>query len=234
MPTWGNPPTTVLRTSSFKTFHEHIAGINIDAVRKLGRTHAALDGSDTYFSTAFAKWIELNCTENFVSFSRRIHGKYQTLTLLVHHQKDVVAALHEHLENGAAFSLEPLLDLLVQLARDLQSDFYEYFYAFFDVLVKLLQKHGHNVEMLKHTFICITYPYQFLWRHLLKDVRNIYDKGSCLLIKDFPAHINMFAAESFSYLLRCSKQPRDTLCYRMCISDGLPCGKLVFTTSLVG
>ena len=197
----------------FKTFHEHIAGINIDAVRKLNRTLADPDGSETFFGAAFARWLDLNCTENFVAFSKRITGKHQNLSLLVHHQNDVVGILQEHLENGAALSLEPLLDLIVHLARDLQSDFYQYFYMFFDILVKLLQKHDHNVEALKQIFTCIAYLYKFLWRHLMKDIQTVYTKCSCLLSKDFPAHINTFAAESFSYLLRRSRQPGDMLMF---------------------
>lgn len=64
--------------------------------------------------------------------------------------------------------------LVVQLARDLQADFYTYFPSFFHILVKLLNQHHHDVELLEQAFSCLAYLFKFLWRTMLKDLNNVY------------------------------------------------------------
>jgi len=64
--------------------------------------------------------------------------------------------------------------LLVQLARDLQTDFYPHFKEFFDILVQLLNTYSQDVEILENTFSSLSYIFKFLWRYLLKDIEVVY------------------------------------------------------------
>lgn len=64
--------------------------------------------------------------------------------------------------------------LLVQLARDLQTDFYEYFHDFFDILVGLLGKNAQNPELLEQIFSALSYIFKFLWRYLVRDIKEVY------------------------------------------------------------
>ena len=64
--------------------------------------------------------------------------------------------------------------LLVQLARDLQTDFYEYFHDFFDILVCLLGKNAQNPELLEQIFSALSYIFKFLWRYLVRDIKDVY------------------------------------------------------------
>ena len=64
--------------------------------------------------------------------------------------------------------------LVVQLGRDLQSDFYPYFESFLEIIVKILNKNHHDVEILEAAFTCLAYLFKFLWRVMIKDMRNVY------------------------------------------------------------
>ena len=64
--------------------------------------------------------------------------------------------------------------LLVQLARDLQSDFYPRFEQFFHVIVGLLDTYDHDTEVLDKGFMTLSYLIKFLWRPLLKDIQTVY------------------------------------------------------------
>lgn len=56
-----------------------------------------------------------------------MRGKGDSIQLLALHQTEVYSLLIENIRVATELSVEPLLDLLVQLSRDLQSDFYARF-----------------------------------------------------------------------------------------------------------
>lgn len=69
----------------------------------------------------------------------------------------------------------PLLrppSLVVQLARDLQTDFYPHFPDFFILITSLLDT--KDTELLEWAFTCLSYLYKYLWRLMVKDMSNIY------------------------------------------------------------
>lgn len=62
--------------------------------------------------------------------------------------------------------------LVVQLARDLQTDFYPHFPDFFLLITSLLDT--KDTELLEWSFTCLSYLYKYLWRLMVKDMANIY------------------------------------------------------------
>lgn len=61
---------------------------------------------------------------------------------------------------------------MVQLARDLQTDFYSHFPDFFILITSLLDT--KDTELLEWAFTCLSYLYKYLWRLMVKDMSNIY------------------------------------------------------------
>lgn len=61
---------------------------------------------------------------------------------------------------------------MVQLARDLQADFYPHFPDFFLLIASLLET--NDTEVLEWAFTCLSYLYKYLWRLMVKDMTNIY------------------------------------------------------------
>ncbi|XP_078582715.1 small subunit processome component 20 homolog isoform X3 [Branchiostoma floridae x Branchiostoma japonicum] len=190
----------------FKTFSERLSEVNIDVVHRISRVRDTQD-IDTHFGEGVQKWKELNCTQHFTQFHKEVCQKCSNYTQVVHHEAVLVASLKTHLQVPDSLALQPLLDLVVQLARDLQADFYPHFGEFFRLLVPLLNT--QDTELIEWTFTCLLYLFKFLWRHLVRDITQVYSLYCPLLGKDHKPHIKNFAAESFAFLMRKVRDPSD-------------------------
>ncbi|XP_047246285.1 small subunit processome component 20 homolog isoform X2 [Girardinichthys multiradiatus] len=186
-------------TYRFLTFAERLANVNIDVIHRIDRTGSYTEEVETYFSEGLTKWRDLNLTEHFTTFLKEVANKSQSFNMLVFHQKYIVESLKTHLAVKNSLAYQPLLDLVVQLARDLQTDFYPHFPDFFLLVTSLLDT--KDTEVLEWAFTCLSYLYKYLWRLMVKDMTNIYSLYSTLLAHK-KEHIRNFAAESFSFLMR--------------------------------
>ncbi|XP_044199894.1 small subunit processome component 20 homolog [Thunnus albacares] len=186
-------------TYRFLTFAERLANVNIDVIHRIDRTGSYAEEVETYFSEGLTKWRDLNLTEHFTTFLKEVSNKSQSFNMLVFHQKSIVETLKTHLAVKNSLAYQPLLDLVVQLARDLQTDFYPHFPDFFILITSLLDT--KDTEVLEWAFTCLSYLYKYLWRLMVKDMTNIYSLYSTLL-EHKKEHIRKFAAESFSFLMR--------------------------------
>ncbi|XP_059834550.1 small subunit processome component 20 homolog [Hypanus sabinus] len=186
-------------TFRFLTFSERLANVNIDIIHRINRTDSHDEVVETYFHEGLEKWRDLNCTEHFVKFHKEVLGISQSFNQLVYHQNAVVESLKNHLQIKNSMAYQPLLDLVVQLARDLQTDFYPHFREFFVIITSLLNT--QDTELLEWVFTCLSYLYKYLWRLMVKDITDIYSLYSSLLCHN-KEHIRRFAAESFAFLMR--------------------------------
>ncbi|XP_050963565.1 small subunit processome component 20 homolog [Labeo rohita] len=186
-------------TYRFVTFSERLAKVNIDVIHRIDRTGSYAEEVETYFYEALLKWKDLNLTENFKKFFQEVSSKSQSFNMLVFHQNTIVDSLKTHLSVMNSMAYQPLLDLVVQLARDLQMDFYPHFSDFFSIITSILET--QDTEVLEWAFTCLSYLYKYLWRMMVKDMDKIYSIYSKLLAHK-KEHIRNFAAESFSFLMR--------------------------------
>ncbi|XP_075867628.1 small subunit processome component 20 homolog [Nelusetta ayraudi] len=186
-------------TYRFLTFAERLANVNIDVIHRIDRTGSYAEEVETYFSAGLTKWRDLNLTDNFTVFLKEVSNKCQSFNMLVFHQKVIVESLKLHLSVENSLAFQPLLDLVVQLARDLQTDFYPHFPDFFTLITSLLDT--KDTELLEWAFTSLSYLYKYLWRLMVKDMSNIYNLYSTQL-EHKKEHIRKFAAESFSFLMR--------------------------------
>ncbi|XP_031599328.1 small subunit processome component 20 homolog [Oreochromis aureus] len=186
-------------TFRFLTFAERLANVNINVIHRIDRTGSYAEEVETYFSEGLTKWRDLNLTIHFTTFLKEVSNKSQSFNMLVFHQKSIVESLKTHLAVQNSLAYQPLLDLVVQLARDLQTDFYPHFPDFFLLITSLLDT--KDTELLEWSFTCLSYLYKYLWRLMVKDMANIYSLYSSLLAHK-KEHIRIFAAESFSFLMR--------------------------------
>ncbi|XP_048356597.1 small subunit processome component 20 homolog [Sphaerodactylus townsendi] len=186
-------------TYRFLTFSERLSNVNIDIIHRIDRTGSYAEEVETYFHEGLEKWRELNLTQHFVTFYREVINKCQSFNQLVYYQNYIVQSLKTHLQLKNSLAFQPLLDLVVQLARDLQADFYPHFQDFFLSITKLLDT--QDTELLEWAFTSLSYLYKYLWRLMVKDMSNIYGLYSTLLAHH-KQHIRNFAAESFTFLMR--------------------------------
>ncbi|XP_057411870.1 small subunit processome component 20 homolog isoform X3 [Balaenoptera acutorostrata] len=186
-------------TYRFLTFAERLGNVNIDIIHRIDRTASYDEEVETYFFEGLLKWRELNLTEHFGKFYKEVINKCQSFNQLVYHQNEIVQSLKTHLQVKNSYAYQPLLDLVVQLARDLQTDFYPHFQDFFLTITSILET--QDTELLEWAFTSLSYLYKYLWRLMVKDMSNIYSMYSTLLAHR-KLHIRNFAAESFTFLMR--------------------------------
>lgn len=97
-------------------------------------------------------------------------------------------------------SLQPLLELVVALSKDLQKEFYAYYLKFLNQLIELLNT--KDTDVLEWTFVCLAYLFKNLWRYLIKDINVVFVSLLPLLSSKRPEYVNNFAAESFAFVAR--------------------------------
>ncbi|RNA19607.1 small subunit processome component 20 -like protein [Brachionus plicatilis] len=184
----------------FQTLNERLANISVDVTKKINRFQQKPEETETYFYQCLEKWVDLNYTGVFHEFTNKIKSKCQTLALLIYHKDHLIETLKEFIARANELSLQPILDLTAQLARDLQSDYYFYFPDIFKSIIKLLDT--QNTEILEWAFQTLSYLFKFLWRYMLKDLHTVYALYSPLFEESRKFYIRNFAAESFAFLMR--------------------------------
>jgi U3 small nucleolar RNA-associated protein 20 len=189
----------------FRSFSERIATIKIDVIHRVGRPEDIPEDAESCFVDGLKKWRDLNSTADFTKFCLQASHLVQTFPQVVHHQDALLSLLKESLSSAADLALQPLLDLTVQLARDLQTDFYSHFQDYLIIISHFVM--ATDSQIVENAFTCLAYLIKFLWRHIVADIQPVYKLYCSLLLGNKKAHVRRFAAESFAFLIRkCSKQ----------------------------
>ncbi|CAG4990641.1 unnamed protein product [Colias eurytheme] len=189
-------------TFRFVPFAERINGIDIRhaALYHIEHSYSSQPGeNDTHFHVAIQKWHALNLTENFKKFKKEVFGVV-TVAQLIHKKEEVLDLLEKFLKLEDQLCLQPLLEILVSVAKDLRNDFYPHFPKFLDILIKLLDT--KDAERLEWTLICLAFLFKILKPYLKKDLGVVLPRIIPLLSENKPQYINNFAAESFAFVAR--------------------------------
>ncbi|CBY01862.1 similar to HEAT repeat protein [Plenodomus lingam JN3] len=197
--------TESTRNHVFKGFSQRIAQLKIEPVRR-GRStildDAELESNFSYFRDSFLEWKELNMSEAFTSFTRKVGPLCDSLPQVLHHSDRIFALLVEFIERGETFSQEPLLSLMSHLAHDLGEKFEKHFEQAVRTVSRLASTHA-EVEVIEWSFGCLAWLFKYLSRLLVPDLRPVFNLMSPLLGKEHQkAFVSRFAAESLSFLIR--------------------------------
>jgi U3 small nucleolar RNA-associated protein 20 len=207
--------TESTRNHVWKGFTQRIAQLKIEPVRRGRNTildDAELDATFSYFRDSFLEWKELNMSEAFTTFGRKVAPLCDSLPQVLHHSDRIFDLLIEFIEKGEKFSQEPLLSLMAHLAHDLGEKFEKYFERAVRTVSKLAATHA-EVEVIEWGFGCLAWLFKYLSRLLVPDLRPVFDLMSPLLGKTHQkAFVSRFAAEALSFLVRkaASGYHRDT------------------------
>jgi U3 small nucleolar RNA-associated protein 20 len=197
--------TESTRNHVFKGFSQRIAQLKIEPIRR-GRStiidDAELEATFSYFRDSFVEWRELNLSENFTMFARKVAPLCDSLPQVLHHSDRIFDLLIEYIEKGEKYSEEPLLNLMAHLAHDLGERFEKYFASAVRTVCKVASTH-QDVEVIEWSFGCLAWLFKYLSRLLVPDLRPVFDLMSPLLGKEHQkAFVSRFAAESLSFLVR--------------------------------
>jgi U3 small nucleolar RNA-associated protein 20 len=179
------------------------AQVDVDVFRSLGPKRAdPLPGTSSFFQERLAAWRELNAAADWLEAAALLHPLCHSLPQLLHHQADVLDILLPRLRIDAALSLEPLLDLVGTLARDLQADFLPHLGRVLGALCGLVEGGAdREPELLQHLFACLSLVAKHLCRLLAADPLPLLGLAQRLRHHAAP-HVRLLAAQSLGYLLR--------------------------------
>ncbi|KYN45016.1 Small subunit processome component 20 like protein [Trachymyrmex septentrionalis] len=184
----------------FKPFSERITEIDVDVFHRV--THRNEDEAEeieTYFHETLLKWNVLNLTDGYTAFRKEVRDII-TLPQLLHKKQHVIDTLMLYLRKRDPLFLQPILELIIAVARDLQKEFYDYFPEFLSEIICLLQT--KDAEQIEYTFTTLAYLFKFLWRYLTRNIKTVMPLLLPLLADTQPVYINRFAAESFAFVVR--------------------------------
>lgn len=199
----GGTPSS--RNHSFESFSQRIAKLKIEPVRR-GRStildDAELDSTFSFFRDSLAEWRDINMSEAFTSFARRVAPLCDSLPQLLHNEAVIFDMLVERIENGDKYSEEPLLSLLARFAHDLGVRFEKHFERAVRTVSQLAAKRP-DAEVIEWSFTCLAWLFKYLSRLLVPDLRPVFDLMAPLLGKEHQKlFVTRFAAESLSFLVR--------------------------------
>ncbi|XP_037815969.1 small subunit processome component 20 homolog [Lucilia sericata] len=191
-------------TFRFKSFADRVNEIDLRrlALYHIGHENEELpeEENETFFHQTLKKWMVLNLSEEYSLFSRKVI-KVVTLPQLLHQKDFVVDLLLEKLACATNLSLQPLLELLYVLARDLREEFYPYFQRVLDRLICLLNT--QDAEQLEWTLVCLAYLFKALKPYLKRNIGVVFN---CILPlldeRRYEEHVTNFAVECFSFIAR--------------------------------
>ncbi|KAL5334242.1 armadillo-type protein [Aspergillus crustosus] len=188
----------------FETFSQRVTKLKIDPIHRVRRPSFGEDGDETtsHFRSAFDHWVELNLSDNFVAFSRRVNSFCESLPQILHHEEKIFKLLVEYIDKRDKVSIEPLLSLLAQFARDLGVRYEKYFAASVTIVASVAATHP-DVEVVEWSFTCLAWTFKFLSRLLVPDLRQLLAIMTPYLGKERQKpFVARFAAESLSFLIR--------------------------------
>ncbi|KAF2108283.1 armadillo-type protein [Lophiotrema nucula] len=193
------------RKHRFEPFSQRIAKLKIEPIRR-GRStildDAELENAFSYFRTALDEWRDLNVSEAFTTFARKVAPLCESLPQVLHHHERILELLVQHIEKGDKWSEEPLLSLLAHFAHDLGERFEAHFERAVKTVAHLAAKHA-DVEVIEWSFTCLAWLFKYLSRLLVPDLRPTFDLMAPLLgMQHQKPFVTRFAADSLSFLVR--------------------------------
>lgn len=198
--------TETTKTHRFEPFSQRIARLKIDPIHRVRRPSFGDEDGDnetfSHFRSSLEHWAELNLTENFVQFVRRVNPLSESLAQILYHEEKIMGLLVEYIDKRDQLSMEPLLSLLAQFARDLGVRFEKYFASAVTLVASIAASHA-NVEVVEWSFTCLAWIFKFLSRLLVPDLTPVLNIMSPYLGKERQKpFVARFAAESMSFLIR--------------------------------
>lgn len=195
----------------WESFTTKISKLNsLDPLRKVRRhdlDDEDLSATTSYFRNGVTRWADLNISKPFTDFKRQVSPLCETLPQILHFQDKIMDLLATFISAQDKEALEPLLDLLTAFAHDLGVKFEKYYPRSLELLVTIAGK-PQGADVIEWTFGAMAWLFKYLSRLLVPDLRPTYDMLSGLLGKTRqPAHINRFAAEALSFLVKKAAAP---------------------------
>jgi hypothetical protein len=178
--------------------------------------------STSFFQEKLVEWRELNAAHDWLECYKEVQPLCSTLPQLVHHQERILDSLLSRVRMECVLSLEPLMDLLVHLSRDLASDFLTHLervlMALSAVIVECCSgwsgcsghkgavNAGDGAVVLEAAFSSLSGICKNLASYLVLDLKPVLKLTSGLR-RHRLVNVRRLAGETLGYLVRRAKDP---------------------------
>ncbi|KAK6358660.1 U3 snoRNP protein [Orbilia blumenaviensis] len=202
--------TASSKRHTFQTFTQKIASIKIDPIRRIRRFDDSLPSENSsHFFETLTEYNDLYLSSIYIDFTRSTTQYTESLPHIVYHQELIVTNLESSIlkceTDGEDSSLQPLLGLIPQLARDLGVEFEKHFERCVKLITGVIVR-TRNVQVVEWGFEALAYVLKYLSRLLVEDLRPLYTIVAPLLGKETQKYYTMkFMAEAMSFLIRKTK-----------------------------
>ncbi|KAJ5545296.1 hypothetical protein N7535_006321 [Penicillium sp. DV-2018c] len=196
--------TETTKNYRFEGFSSRISKLKIDPIHRVRRASFGEDEDETssYFRAALDHWFEMNLSDNFTQFIRRVNPLSESFAQVLYHEEKIMGLLVEFIEKRDQLCMEPLLSLLAQFARDLGVKFEKHFATAVTLVSSVAATHP-DIEVVEWSFTCLAWIFKFLSRLLVPDLRQLLGIMTPYLGKERQKpYVARFAAESMSFLIR--------------------------------
>ncbi|KAJ2083725.1 U3 snoRNP protein [Coemansia sp. RSA 988] len=188
-------------TYRFKSFKQRADEIEINVSRRIVRDFDEPDEHGSYFSDSLRKWGELNCTNDFSEFLRRVRKYQRSLAQVLYHKDEIICAIEEYLSMDHVLVVEAILDLATSLARDLQEEVLPYYERLVRRIMPLIK--SDVAEVVEAACDALAYLFKYLAKSLVEDLRPTFNLVSPMLgVERQKTNVRRFMAESMSFLIR--------------------------------
>ncbi|KAI9203103.1 armadillo-type protein, partial [Polychytrium aggregatum] len=184
----------------FISFQDRIKNIKLNIAHRVAQLHDEPEDGDSFFNEGLLKWRDTNCTTHFTQFCRAVSPLCQSLPQLLYHKEAIVKHIESYMTIEHELALEPLLNLVTLIARDLQDEFYPYFPRVF-LCMRAIIKSNPGAAIYEMAFQSMAYLFKYLSAELIRDVDATYDLVLPLL-GDSKYFVRNFTAEAYGFLLR--------------------------------
>lgn len=158
----------------------------------------------SYFHERLSHMNSSNKLADFDSFYWEASHLCLTLPMLLRNKKKIVDIINRWLVKADKYTRSLLLELIPELAHDLQHVFYDHFGEIVEQLVAILNP--DEPEEVEEVLTCVAFLLKFLRKALVNNIEQVFD-----LYRPFfghkKAYVRDFAAQSLAFLFRKMDRP---------------------------
>ncbi|KAI9366155.1 hypothetical protein DFJ73DRAFT_163560 [Zopfochytrium polystomum] len=158
----------------FESFSDKIKQVKVNVANRFVKNYTdSPEGGESFFVESLPLWRDLNLTPEFTRYLRESSRYTQSLQQILYHKQLIVDQLVSFLEVPNTPALEPLLNLVTLLARDLQEEFFPYFFRVMETVTKLLKPES-DPKRIEWIFNTLTYLFKYLAVQVTKEANETF------------------------------------------------------------
>lgn len=186
----------------FETFRSKIARIRITP-RKISAFSVIdqdVDQDDfSLFGNALNHWSNLNASSDFKEFRKEIDFKANSLASIIFYKDEIILLIEKFLSIENTQAYEPLIDLVVNLARDLGEEIKDDFHKLLATVLAPLK--SEDPEVAEAVFTGIARLMKCVPRDCIRDPLDLFEITKKHLFSG-PVYTRRLATEALGYIFR--------------------------------